>query len=176
MNITDRYRHIGIIKIIAFGLVSLFGLSGWVVAARTAFAAKSRQTSSEKVLDQSTVHVQLPSEIKWSENRTTGSLTATLYGDPTKPGLYITLNKWPAHKMGLPHIHPNDRYITVISGTWWVGTGTEFDPDHTVPVPAGSFVTHFAKQPHFDGAKDEDTVLEVVGMGPGTSTPVSTAK
>jgi hypothetical protein len=38
-------------------------------------------------------------------------------------------------------------------------------------MPAGSFVTHFGKQVHFDGAKDGDCVLEIVGEGPGTATP-----
>jgi hypothetical protein len=38
-------------------------------------------------------------------------------------------------------------------------------------VPAGSFVTHYAKQVHYDGAKDGDVILEIVGMGPETPTP-----
>jgi hypothetical protein len=46
----------------------------------------------------------------------------------------------------------------------------------TVPVSAGSFVTHFAKQVHFDGTKAEDAVLEIVGMGPGTATPLADTK
>ena len=28
-----------------------------------------------------------------------------------------------------------------------------------VPMPAGTFVTHFGKQIHWDGAKDEDAIL-----------------
>ena len=52
-----------------------------------------------------------------------------------------------------------------------MGTGTTYDPDGTVPMPAGTFVTHFGQQVHFDGAKDEDAVLLIVGEGPGTSTP-----
>src|ERR1700735_1553679 len=94
-----------------------------------------------------------------------------LAGDPAKEGLYVELVKWHAHHMSHPHFHPNDRFITVISGTWWVGTGTKFDPDSTVPLPPGSYVRHFGKQVHYDGAKDEDTVLEIVGEGPATSTP-----
>ena len=31
-------------------------------------------------------------------------------------------------------------------------------------------MTHFGKQVHFDGAKDEDAVLLIVGEGPGTAT------
>ncbi|WP_256436596.1 hypothetical protein [Bradyrhizobium sp. CCBAU 51753] len=37
-------------------------------------------------------------------------------------------------------------------------------------MPAGSFVTHYGKQVHWDGAKDEDTVLLIMGEGPATST------
>ena len=93
-----------------------------------------------------------------------------LYGDPSKPGLYIVLTKWYPGHMSRPHFHPNDRFITVISGTWWVGSGTKFSPDDTVPMPAGSFVTHFGKQVHYDGAKDVETILRIVGEGPATST------
>jgi len=82
----------------------------------------------------------------------------------------VELTKWHAHHMSRPHFHPNDRYIYVISGTWWVGTGPKYDPDMTVPVPAGSYVTHYAKQIHWAGDKDEGCVLEIVGEGPATST------
>ena len=59
----------------------------------------------------------------------------------------------------------------------WVGTGPKFDPEHgTVPMPAGSFVTHYGKQVHWDGAKDEDAVLLIMGEGPATSTEVTEEK
>ena len=73
--------------------------------------------------------------------------------------------------MSRPHFHPNDRYVTVISGTWWVGTGTKYDPAITTPLPAGTFVVHHGKEIHWDGAKDVECLLEIVGMGPATSTP-----
>ena len=47
-------------------------------------------------------------------------------------------------------------------------TGNKWDKDATVSVKAGSFVTHTAKQIHYDGAKDGDVILEIVGMGPET--------
>ena len=113
---------------------------------------------------------QLPNQIHWTGNAG-GAQQAVLVGDPSKPGLYVVLTKWTPHHMSHPHFHPNDRYITVISGTWWVGTGTKYDPDSTTPIPAGSFVTHYGKQIHYDGAKDDEVTLEIVGMGPATSTP-----
>jgi hypothetical protein len=109
-----------------------------------------------------------PDQIKW--NKTATFDTAVLQGDPSKPGMYVQLLRWHAGNFSRPHFHPNARYITVISGTWWLGYGTKYDPASTYPVKAGTFVVHHAMQPHYDGAKDEDAVIEIVGMGPETST------
>ena len=124
-------------------------------------------------LNPAAISIQLPNQIQWKSNGG-GAETAVLVGDPAKPGLYIYLNKWTPHHMSRPHFHQYDRYITVLSGTWWVGTGSKYDPESTVPVPAGSYVTHFGKQIHYDGAKDVECVLEIVGQGPATSTPAET--
>ncbi len=101
-----------------------------------------------------------------------GVKSAVLYGDPTKPGPYVVRVKWLPGNMSRPHSHPNDRFIVVLSGTWWAGTGEKFDPENTIPMPAGSFVTHFGGKIHYDGAKDEEAVLQIHGMGPATTTYV----
>jgi quercetin dioxygenase-like cupin family protein len=123
-------------------------------------------------LDPKAINIQLPADIQWKANPS-GSENAVLVGDPAKPGLYVVLTKWKAGHNSKPHSHPNDRFITVISGTWWVGTGTDYSPEHLKPVPAGSFVTHYGKEVHYDGTKDEDTILQIVGIGPATSTPAA---
>jgi quercetin dioxygenase-like cupin family protein len=120
-------------------------------------------------LDPKAISIQLPKEIKWVANAG-GSEQAILFGDPSKPGLYIVLTKWTPHHNSRPHSHPNDRYITVLSGTWWVNTGAKYDPDGMKPVPAGSYVVHYGNQIHYDGAKDAEVILQIVGMGPATST------
>ena len=112
----------------------------------------------------------LPDKIEWKQG-SARSQQAILVGDPSKPGLYVVMQKWLPGGMSRPHFHPNDRFITVLKGTWWVGTGTKFDPSSTVPMQAGTFVTHFGKQVHYDGAKDEEAVLLITGEGPATSTP-----
>jgi redox-sensitive bicupin YhaK (pirin superfamily) len=95
-----------------------------------------------------------------------------LAGDPSKPGLYVVTVKWFAgNHFRHPHFHPHDRFITVFKGTWWVGTGTKFDPNAAVAMPAASFVTHHGAQVHVDGAEDEDAVFAIVGEGPATATP-----
>jgi hypothetical protein len=124
-------------------------------------------------VDSKALAYRLPGQIAWVESPA-GSSQAILFGDPSKPGMYGILNKWHPHHMSRPHFHPNNRYITVISGTWWVGTGSKYDPAGTVAMPPGTFVTHFGGQIHYDGAKDEEVVLEIVGEGPATSTPAET--
>jgi hypothetical protein len=112
-----------------------------------------------------------PSEIKWVKNPNGSNESAILFGDPSKPGPYVVRLKWLPNKFSRPHFHQNDRFFIVISGTWWMGTGTKYDPASTVPAPAGSYVIHRAKGIHYDGAKDEETIIQVWGMGPATSTP-----
>jgi len=122
-------------------------------------------------LNPAAVTFKLPDQIQWSAPSPAGAQNAVLAGDSSKEGLYVQMVKWLAgNHFSHPHFHPHDRFITVLKGTWWVGTGTKFDPDSTVPMPAGTFVTHYGQQVHFDGAKDQDAVLLVVGEGPGTAT------
>ena len=152
-------RRITLAQIVALIVVSVM------------FVSVGATQSSAPGPDPKVLSFKLPKDIQWSGNANSPSQMAVLYGDPNKEGLYIVLNKWHPHNMSRPHFHPNDRLITVISGTWWVGTGSKYDPDSTTPMPAGSFVTHFGKQIHYDGAKDEECILQIVGMGPATSTP-----
>jgi hypothetical protein len=104
-------------------------------------------------LDPKAVAFKLPDQINWGPVTPSGNQQTILFGHPTKPGLYGVMTKWLA---GNQHFHPNDRFITVLSGTWWVGSGPDFDPNASVPMPAGAFVTHYGKQVHWDGA---DAVL-----------------
>jgi hypothetical protein len=145
-------------------------LSYALVALGTAMTVSFLSAKGSADLDPAALTYKLPDQIKWTDSAG-GSSSAVLYGDPAKPGFYIMLNKWYAHHNSRPHFHPNDRFITVLSGTWWVNTGSKYDLDSMVPMPAGSFVTHYGKQVHYDGAKDVDAVLEIVGEGPATATP-----
>jgi hypothetical protein len=140
-------------------VTSVLGAFGWLGTVRAG------------ELDPKAVGMLKPGDVKWIESRNGASASALVYGDPTKEGLYIQLMKWHAHHNSTPHSHPHDRFITVLSGTWWVGTGTKYDMDSTVAMTAGTVVTDYANEIHYDGAKDEDCVLEIVGMGPATTTP-----
>jgi quercetin dioxygenase-like cupin family protein len=125
-------------------------------------------------LDPAILTSQALANLKWNNDGRVQQIV--LYGDPTKEGLYVAVLKWPPGTGSRPHTHPHDRFVTVLSGTWWVGTGTDYDMSKTVPMKAGSFIRHAAGGIHFDGAKEEEVIVQVVGMGPGSTTNVAPAK
>jgi quercetin dioxygenase-like cupin family protein len=145
----------------------------WITSAALVLAVLVLHGPAKADLNPAALVYKLPSQIEWKDTPI-GAKIAVVHGDPDKTGFYIELVKWEPHQMSRPHFHPNDRFITVISGTWWVGTGGKFEPETTVPMPAGSFVTHFAKQIHYDGAKDGEAIIEIVGEGPATVIPAET--
>ena len=74
--------------------------------------------------------------------------------------------------MSPPHLHPEERQIVVLKGTWWVGSGPKWDREATTPLPAGSFVVHHPNQIHYDGAKDEEVIVQISGVGTNATTLV----
>jgi len=70
-------------------------------------------------LDPKVLAFKLPNQINWGPVTPAGNQQAVLFGDPTKPGLCGVMVKWLAgNHFSRPHFHPNDRFITVLSGTW----------------------------------------------------------
>lgn len=53
--------------------------------------------------------------------------TGTIWGDPSRPGIYVTRNRFAPGSHSSPHCHDQDRYVTVIKGTWYVSLGPESD-------------------------------------------------
>lgn len=111
-----------------------------------------------------------PDEIQWRDEPGYGGLKiAVLAGDPSKAGLYVIRVKFPPGLMTRPHRHPEDRHAIVVSGTWYTGEGQTFDPARTVPLKPGSYMKHPADAYHYDGAKDEEVVVQIAGYGPSAT-------
>ena len=109
------------------------GTGSGAIALSIAATASSAVCAAE--LDPKAISIKLPDQISWKRNAAGTNESAVLIGDPSKPGLYVQMFRWLPGNMSRPHWHPNDRYITVLKGTWWVGTGNTFAPDTTVPLP-----------------------------------------
>ena len=150
-------------------------MSRRIVAATLVIALLSPAAAAE--LNPKAIAIKQADELKWRDPTGAAPVNQkTLFGDPTKPGFYMVMNRFQPGTFSKPHFHPNDRFITVVKGTWYVGTGNKWDKDATVAVKAGGAVTHYGKQVHYDGAKDEEVVLIIAGEGPATLTPVDMAK
>ena len=93
-------------------------------------------------------------------------------GNPREAGIYVIRAKFAPHTMSKPHWHPEARYVTVLQGTWWAGTGAKFDPERTTPIRAGGFAVHTPGKVHYDGAKDEEVIVQIMGMGPSATNVV----
>jgi quercetin dioxygenase-like cupin family protein len=90
----------------------------------------------------------------------------TVFGDPSKPGLYAIRRRFKPGEMTHPHYHDQARLVTVIKGTWYTGEGDVFRPDKTIPIKAGGFMYHPKGFHHYDGAKDGEVIVQIIGMGP----------
>lgn len=115
-----------------------------------------------------------PDEARWVDlPGGTGIQQAVIYGDPTREGLYVVRNRFPPGVMSTPHSHSDDRIGVVLKGTWWTGTGPTMDRPHTVPVRAGGTMLHPKGEVHYDGARDEEVIVQIVGFGPTRKTPAA---
>ena len=115
-----------------------------------------------------------PEDVKWTKEADgSGVERATIFGDPTKPGIYVVQVKFPRGMMSRPHYHAEDRHATVLKGTWYTGTGERFAPDETIAVPTGGYLMHPAGEIHYDGAKEEEVIVRIVGFGPSRTVRLS---
>lgn len=112
-----------------------------------------------------------PEEIQWRDvPNAPGLQVAVLAGDPAKPGLYVVRAKFAPGVMTRNHFHPDERHVVVLKGTWYAGAGDDFAPDKTIGLKPGSYVRHPAQEHHFDGSKDEEVIVQIVGIGPSGTT------
>lgn len=123
-------------------------------------------------LDPSETIIRLPAEIPWTVPKGVPRDSveeAVLSGGEDQYGIYLVLMKWYPGFMSAPHSYRTDRLCVVISGVWWCNSGSDFDPDQTVPVQPGGFVRRVARTPHYDGVRKDGTepaVIAVSGIGP----------
>jgi quercetin dioxygenase-like cupin family protein len=126
--------------------------------------------TSQPLPDPSHIPMIFGKDIPWKGEN--GEHSAALFGDPNKPGIYGVLIKWDPGHNSKPHFHSTDRYIYVVSGTWWVSSSTHYDPGKMYPIPVGTYVRDMKDTIHWDGAKAETgpCILMLVGEGPMHST------
>jgi len=89
-----------------------------------------------------------------------------VFGDPSKPGTYVLRRNLTGSQTARPHYDDQDRWVTVLKGTLWIGKGDIFSPDKLLPVREGGIAYLPANTHHFEMAGDAEVILQITGNGP----------
>jgi quercetin dioxygenase-like cupin family protein len=112
--------------------------------------------------------VLTPDKITWGDPPPVlapGAKMAVLSGNPNGPGEFVVRLKMPDGYKIMPHWHPTQEDVTVISGEFRVAMGDKWDDSKLGALTPGSFAAVPARHRHYAQAHG-DTEVQVNGMGP----------
>ena len=113
----------------------------------------------------------LPEQMQWQGSPTmAGAQSLWVIGGAAASGIYAQRVKLAAGAMIPPHVHTDERFSVVLSGTIYVGFGDTVDETQVVAVPAGALYVAPAGVPHYVWAKDGAAEYQESGVGPTGTT------
>jgi hypothetical protein len=118
-----------------------------------------------------------PAALKWGPappGLPPGSQMAIVVGDPSKAEPYVLRAKVPRGWRVMPHTHPTDENVTVLSGTVHIAMGDKFDVKKGDALSAGGFFTAKQGMQHYFWVTSP-SVIQVHGVGPFEITYVNPA-
>jgi quercetin dioxygenase-like cupin family protein len=107
-------------------------------------------------------------DLKWGDappSLPAGAKAALLEGDPGKAGPFTIRLKMPSGYKVPPHTHPTAEAITVLSGSFAMGTGAKFDETAAHEMTTDAFALMPAGTQHYAWCKNE-CVIQVHSTGP----------
>jgi hypothetical protein len=134
-------------------------------------SAKSAMISTiialtSSTLAQDAMKIVKPEQIVWKDHPVfAGIQSAVLFGDPTRPEMYVIRSKLPPNYATPAHTHLNTEVLTVISGSLGVGMGEKNEKNGEM-LKAGSIWVHPAKPAHYIWTGGEETIVQRQGVGP----------
>ncbi len=109
----------------------------------------------------------LPNDLAWSDvpSLPPGAKIAVIEG-PMSEAVPFTLRlKFPAHYQIPAHWHPAVERVTVLSGTFYMGTGNRLSRENSMAVPTGGMMIMQPRQHHYAWTQDE-VIVQLNGTGP----------
>ena len=109
----------------------------------------------------------MPGELKWVDvaSLPPGAKLAVIEGPLNEPSPFVFRLKLPANYRIPAHWHPTIEHVTVISGTFYMGTGDALDPSQAMALPTGSAAIMQPSTHHYALTQDE-VIVQVHGLGP----------
>jgi len=109
-----------------------------------------------------------PADVAWQPGPGSfqpGAEFAILEGDPAEPGVFTMRIRMPDGFVIAPHWHPNVERVTVLSGTFLLGSGERLDRAAAQRLEAGSYFSLPPEMPHF-AIMEGETVVQLTSVGP----------
>jgi len=109
-----------------------------------------------------------PGEIEWQTGLASleeGAEFAVLEGNPAEAGVFTMRIRMPDGYHISPHWHPNVERVTVLSGTFLLGSGEEMDREDVERLVPGAYVSMPPGMRHYAIAEGE-TVIQLTSIGP----------
>ena len=116
------------------------------------------------------------SDLKWDDvpSLPPGAKIAVIEGPMNEAVPFTFRLKFPANYSIPAHSHPAIERVTVLSGTFHMGTGDRLDSQKTMPLRQGDVMIMQPQTNHFAWTKEE-VVVQLNGMGPWGVTYVNPA-
>jgi quercetin dioxygenase-like cupin family protein len=137
-----------------------------LAAALAACSVAPLLAAGTAVAQQADATIVTPDSLKWNPITFPGITIAVTAGNPTGSGTYAFFAKFAPGAKAPPHTHPDQRIVTVVSGTIHVGMGPTVDEGKAVALRPGSVVVIPANAPHYGWTTDGEAVLQEVGTAP----------
>ena len=114
-------------------------------------------------------HIMInPEEMEWKDGPASledGAQYTLIEGDWTQEGPFTARLKLPAGFRISPHTHPAIEHVTVIKGSFHMGTGTTFNKDNAMKLSVGGFAVMPIDYAHY-AFTTEETIIQLHGIGP----------
>jgi quercetin dioxygenase-like cupin family protein len=139
-------------------LSKAFGYRVFAAVAAMILAAGSAVANDVKILAPDALAFKTDANVP-------GVAIALIAGNP-KEGAYTIRAKFATGVRIPAHFHPDERIVTVISGTYYFAAGDKFDEGALKGYGPGTVIVVPAGVPHFSGCKDDVAVVQESGVGP----------
>jgi quercetin dioxygenase-like cupin family protein len=103
-------------------------------------------------VDADSPFIRSAKEIKWGAPPPVfppGAKFAVIAGDPAAAGLVTVRFEMPAGYTIPPHFHPTDEHITVLNGSFSLGSGDVINTAHAVTLSPGGYGVAMANMHHY---------------------------
>lgn len=141
----------------------MFSFNAIVMALLLALFVAETHADSQELVHGGVVPLHVIPSGQWIE---------PVVGDRDKPGQpFVIRIHHDAGYVVLPHTHPEDENITVLTGSWALGMGARIKMSALEPMEQGALGFVPKKMAHFGYAKVE-TMLQVHGIGPFVNLPI----